>query len=246
MKLWFSIYDFSFDYKGSEPSFISPGTLDWSSDFQNHFEEIKGELFNYLREHEPESYFNSSMVNEQNCWKTISLKWWGIEFKKRQHFFPVTNGILQKNPYLVSLSFNQLEPDGKILPHCGDTNAIYRCHFGIEIPEGLPNTGFRVRNEWKEWKENEWLFFMDAYNHEAINLSKKRRIIMVVDFLRPEFINKRNKIISTVLTSLFLQKKAEKLKFLYKSPNWFVRLIVFFLKPLAFISVKIVNLFKVY
>ena len=244
-KLWFSLYDFSFNYKGEEPDFIE-GEFDWAIDFQKNWILIRDELVEYLKEHQPEAYFNTSMVESRNSWKTFSLKWWDIEFKSRYIYFPRTMEIVKKYPEILSVSFNQLEASGKILPHCGDTNAIFRCHLGIEIPGILPNIGFRVRNQFKSWKEGEWLIFMDAYNHEAFNDSDKKRIIMVLDVLRPEFKSNKRKVISIVLTSLFLQKRAEKFKFIYNLPQWIIRLISIPLRPLAYVAVKFVNFFKVY
>ena len=243
--LWFSLYDFSFSYQGKEPHFIEE-EFEWSGAFQASFEDIKTELKDYLAQHSPESYFNQSMVNRANSWQTVSLKWWGIEFYKKQKFFPKTSAILRKYPELLSLSFNKLEPGGKILPHCGDTNAIYRCHFGIEIPGTLPDIGFKVGEETRDLKEGEWLCFMDAYVHEAFNNTDRNRIIMVVDYLRPEYSKQKRKIISVVLSSLFLQKRAEKFKFLKKTSSGTVKIISYILRPMALISVRICNFLKVY
>ncbi len=245
-KTWFSIFDFSFIYKGSEPPFIDKTDFPWALAFQENFERIRNELFEYLKTHQPEAYFNKAMVNETSTWKTISLKWWDIEFKKRQAFFPITTKIIQRFPEILSLSFNHLEAGGKILPHCGDTNAIYRCHLGLVVPETLPLCGFRVLDEYRSWKENEWLIFMDAYNHEAYNKSDKERIIMVVDVLRPEFSSQRNKITGTVLTSLFLQKRAMYLPFLAKTPPSIIKGITLGLRPLAALGKSIVNWLKFY
>ena len=244
-KLWFSLYDFSFNYKGEEPDFVED-EFDWAIDFQKNWILIRDELNSYLNLNEPEAYFNSSMVNTKNTWKTISLKWWDIEFRKRQAYFPITSSILKKYPELLSLSFNQLEPQGRILPHCGDTNAIYRCHLGLEVPDQLPATGFRVREETRSWEEGKWLVFMDAYNHEAFNQSDRKRVIMVVDVLRPEFKQNRKKVISVVLTSLFLQKRAQQLAFLYKLPHGMIRIVAFPLRPMAYFGMKIVNFLRLY
>jgi hypothetical protein len=91
-KLWFSIFDFSFDYRGQEPGFIEE-RFNWTEAFENQYTSIETELFEYLKNQELEAYFNQSMVNRSNTWKTISLKWWGIEFRKRQKFFPVTSAV---------------------------------------------------------------------------------------------------------------------------------------------------------
>ena len=244
-KLWFSLFDFSFDYNGDEPNFID-SEFSWTKEFESNWKQVKQELNSYLTDHQPHAYFNKTIVNDSETWKTFSLKWWDIEFNSRYKYFPITMGIVQKYPEILSVSFNQLEPNGKILPHCGDTNAIYRCHFGLEIPSELPKTGFRVRDEIKPWKEGEWLIFMDAYMHEAFNFTDRKRIILVLDVLRPEFSSKRTKVVAVVLTSLFLQKRAQRLKFIYKLPQWAIKLISIPLCPLAYVKMKIVNFFKVY
>ena len=131
------------------------------------------------------------MVERQNSWKTISLKWWGIIFYNNQKSFPKTTQIINSVNGLVSASFNFLEAGSKIKPHCGDTNGIYRVHLGIEIPDIIPTCGFRVKDEWKSWEEGKILVFVDAVNHEAINLSSRDRFILSFDVIRPEYIDKK-------------------------------------------------------
>lgn len=245
-KLWFSIYDFSFEYKGTESSFTDGSHFLWYQEFQNNYTKILKELQNYLKENNLEGYFNVSMVTKPKSWKTISLKNWGINLFKNQKNFPLTSSILNNYPEILSLSFNLLEPKSAILPHCGDTNGIYRCHLGLEIPEGLPNCGFRVRDEIRPWENGQWIVFMDAYNHEAFNHSEQPRYIMVIDVLRDEFSSKKNKIIATVRTSLFLQKRAQTLKFLLKFPKFVIKSIAFVLSPFALIATWVFNLLKVY
>jgi aspartyl/asparaginyl beta-hydroxylase (cupin superfamily) len=241
---WYSIYDFSFDYKGIEPSFIKPDEFDWASELKANGPLIKDELFKYLSKHDLKSYFASSMVSRNNSWRTISLKTWSIELFKNQKEFPITNALIKKYPQIISASFNLLEPNSKILPHCGDTNAIYRCHLGLEIPEGLPNCGFRVRDENRAWENNEWIIFMDAYNHEAFNNSTKERYIFLLDVLRDEFSSQKKQVCATVLSSLFIQKLTGRLHLDLTKYPFFVKVIIKLLVPFARISVYLVNLFK--
>ncbi len=246
--LWFSLFDLSFDYKGKEPSFIEPEYNGWQKDFIDNLPLIKGELHHYLVKNNLPSYFNTSMVANQDTWKTLSLIAWGIGIFKNQKQFPITTSILVKYPELLSVSFSLLEPNSSILPHCGDTNAIYRCHLGIDIPAGLPECGMRVRTEQKEWEDGKWLIFMDAYNHESWNHSKQRRYIMIVDVLRKEFSDKKNKVNATVMTSLFLQRRLGKYKISKKvtaAPRFF-KLVVKLLIPFARIAIWTVNRIKYY
>lgn len=244
-KLWFSLYDRN-AYISDEPSFQKKNELNFTQFFESNYLVIKKELEVYLKNNNLQSYFNSSMVEENDTWKTISLKWWGINFYENAKHFPETLKIINSVDDLVSVSFNKLEPNGKIKPHCGDTNGIFRCHLGLEIPDVIPNCGFRVKEEWRSWEEGKLLVFIDALNHEAINLSNKHRFILLFDVIRPEFSHRKRYICATVISSLFIQKRAEGLKFLYKSPLWAQKLIGFLLMPFAFVAIRVRNfVFKI-
>ncbi len=246
LKLWFSLYDPTYTYPFSEPSFFDSENLRWTSDFEVNYYLIKEELDRFLESNQLVEYFNRHMVNTKSTWKTISLRWWTIEFYKNQKFFPKTMELVNKFPEIISVSFNQLEPNGEILPHCGDTNAIFRCHFGLEIPAYLPECGFRVKDELRSWEEGKWLVFTDANIHEAFNRTEKRRIIMVVDVLREEFKPKKKLVFSTVLTSLFLQKRIQRIMFITKLSANFRKVIGYFLTPFAFCGVKVLNILRIY
>lgn len=244
--LWFSVYDFSNNYKDTMPSFIDAKPFDWASDLKQRAEDIKQELANYLEQQQLQSYFNASMVSKQNSWKTVSLKTWDVNLFKNQLHFPITTSLLNKYPQIVSASFNLLEPQAHILPHCGDTNAIYRCHLGIDIPAELPECGFRVNNEKQAWHNNEWLIFLDAYNHEAWNNSSKARYIFLIDVMREEFVTEQQKVCSTVLTSLFMQKHFNPFKNALLQRPQLVTLIAKSLRPFASLALRMSNYIKLF
>ena len=132
--------------------------------------------------------------------------------------FKNTIELLENIPGLVSASFNLLEPHSNIAPHYGDTNAIIRCHLGLEIPGELPQIGFEVNGKQRSWRKGEVLMFCDAYYHKAWNNTEKKRVILLFDVIRPEFIHKKDWICSRILASFLLQSIAQKLPFLSKSP----------------------------
>jgi aspartyl/asparaginyl beta-hydroxylase (cupin superfamily) len=212
---------------------------------KNH-EVIKAELLEYLKDHTLESYFNASMVEKKDTWKTAAIKWWGINLFQNQKIFPQTSKIINSFPNIVSASFNLLEANAKIKPHHGDTNAIFRCHLALIIPKENTQCGFTVKGDTKHWEEGKMLIFIDALYHEAYNNSEEDRYIFLFDVLRDEFLEKEKYVCSTVITSLFLQKFAERLKFLYKSPNWIIRTVGFILYPFSRISLYLVNKYKLY
>lgn len=238
--LWFSLYDDG-DYSTNEPSFADTANLKFTTLFEENYLTIKEELDAYLIKHKLPSYFNSTMVETQNTWKTIALRTWSVNIYQSYRFFPKTLALINSVDGLVSASFNLLEPNAKIKPHHGDTNGIYRCHLGLQIPESIPSCGFRVKDEWRSWENGKLLAFIDAFNHEAINLTNQNRFIFLFDVIRPEFIHRKNYICATVLTSLFLQKRAENFKFLYQSPICVRIILGKVLTPFAFIAIQVRN-----
>ncbi|MBK6985228.1 MAG: aspartyl/asparaginyl beta-hydroxylase domain-containing protein [Bacteroidetes bacterium] len=245
-KLWFSIYNLNSTYSGLETGFIDPVNFDWSNDLKANINIIKEELEAYLKDHQLESYFNTSMVSKKNSWKTIALKNWSIELFKNQKHFPKTTELLNRYPQIISSSFNLLTANSKIHAHSGDTNAIYRCHIGIDVPEGLPNCGFRVKDELRSWENNKWMVFMDAYDHEAWNNSSKDRYIFLIDILRDEFKQHKQLVCSTVRTSLFLQKRAENHKVLLNLKQVHITLIAKVLRPFALVATNFCNFLKIF
>jgi ornithine lipid ester-linked acyl 2-hydroxylase len=240
MSIWYSLFDRE-KYKGTEPFFYDSEKLSFSSIITSNYQIIKHELFEYLQQNDLPNYFNSTMVQKQNSWQTISLRTWKVNLYQNYTSFPKTLSVINKVPGLVSASFTLLKPNGKIVPHCGDTNAIYRCHLGLKIPSDLPHCGFKVGTETKSWEEGELLIFTDAHEHEAFNNTNEDRLLFLFDIVKDEHLHKKQWICATVLTSLFLQQCAEKFNFLYKIPMFLSKIIAYCLVPLAYIAIPVRN-----
>lgn len=245
-KLWFSLYDSSLLYKGDETEYFDARQFQWANELGEHTEGIYNELKVFIESNELPSHYSASMVSKKNSWKTIPLKTWSIEHTKNQKLFPFTYSLIKKYPEIISASFNLLEANSRIKPHCGDTNAIWRCHLGLEIPSVLPECGFKVREESLSWEKGKWIIFMDAYKHEAWNETNKNRYIFLIDVIRPEFIKKKKYVCSTVMTSLFLQRRMEKFHFINKLPSPLVNIIAHCLRPFSQLKIKMDNSFKIY
>ncbi|OJX35018.1 MAG: hypothetical protein BGO87_09795 [Flavobacteriia bacterium 40-80] len=234
-KIWFSLID-RYEYQGNSPSFYPENYFEWEHIFDNKHEIIYNELNNFLNHgnNSPVSYFNHEMVNKPGAWKTVPLMSWGVHFYKNARFFPETCSLLRQIPGLVSISFNLLEPKSKISAHFGDTNAIVRCHYGIKIPGQLPEVGFKVKNEEREWEEGKLLIFCDGYTHTAWNNSSMPRIILLFDVILPEFLPQKKMICGSVLSSIFLQSSSIRLK-IKEPPKTILKLLHFFARTSAII-----------
>lgn len=233
-------------YAGEEPYFWETSVFRGSSDFESHWEAIKRECVQFLVDKKMEPYFKSDMVKGTGAYRTLSLRWWDINFYKNQRQIPVLSTLLNKYPEIMTLSINVLEPHTSINPHMGDTNGIYRAHFALEIPSALPDCGLRVGGESRSWQEGKWVFFTDAFMHEAWNHTNTQRIILLVDVLRPEFTSQRKSIAATVMTSLFLQKRFDKHLILNPHQSKIIRWIAPILVPLVRFRIAMLNFFKKY
>lgn len=223
-RLWFSVYTLA-PYPGQgEPAFYPEGGFAWTAPFAAHLPAIQQELQAYLRTAVPRKHYGNSVVSEQGAWSSIPLVTWGLTYHRQLSRFPETARALQQIDGLVSASFSLLKAGTSIHPHYGDTNAIIRSHFGVDVPAGLPQVGFRVNGEERAWRNGEFLFFCDGYVHSAWNHSEKDRIVMIIDVLRPEFAARRRFICATVLASLTLQMMVSRAR-----PLWGILLLPFFL-----------------
>jgi ornithine lipid ester-linked acyl 2-hydroxylase len=99
-----------------------------------------------------------------------------------------------------------------------------RCHLGIEVPAGLPDCGLQAGTEQQAWGEGKWLFFNDAFKHSAWNNTDKRRIVIIMDVIRPEFLYKTKSICANIRARhlvIQLQSKVKiikQLKYIVKAP----------------------------
>lgn len=243
---WFSLWSFPQQYKGHESPFIEENLVSCSMSFAMQFEGVKSEVLSYLSHHTTNPYFKKSMVAGGKGYHTLSLSWWGIQFYQNQAALPILSSLLKQHPEILTLSINILDSKGHILPHMGDTNAVYRGHFGIAVPDFLPMAGIRVKGEERSWKEGGFLWFMDAFEHETWNETNAQRIVLLVDVLRPEFKDQKNKICATVMTSLFLQKRIEKYPWMQRNQRGIVRFLAPFLIPLVALRIFWINKMRKY
>lgn len=203
-------------YQSDLPAFFEPNQFEWAKYLKEHASELKSEVLKVIDERDGQlkGYFSESVNSNDQQWHTLALKTWNIKVKKNLEEVPFISKWMDKHPEVVSASINILNPGAKIDKHQGDTNAIYRCHFGIEIPDGLPKLGFNVKGESRPWTEGDSLIFLDANEHYAWNDSGGRRVLFLYDVVRPEFIQQKNKVCINVRAFLLLQYSAEKWKWL--------------------------------
>ncbi|MFT7611181.1 MAG: aspartyl/asparaginyl beta-hydroxylase (cupin superfamily) [Parvicellaceae bacterium] len=207
-------------YKGNDPAYYNAEEYSWASEIESAFPVMQKELAKLLTQDVLSPYKNGQLVENENDWKTVSIKAWGMVSFKRAKALPETMKVFSKIPGFVSLSFNLLKAGSEIAPHHGDTSATIRGHLGMVVASGLPELGFQVNGEKRAWKEGSVLLFSDAHEHCAWNRSELDRIILLFDIVKSNDLNKKQVVCSRVLAALLLQRIAAKVPILARLPKF--------------------------
>lgn len=198
---WYGIFDA--DYETDEPAFFD-GDYSWRTLLKERFPAIRAALLPLMNERNAAltPYFDARVQYPPGNWRSIPFYFWGVENRKGLALVPDLAPLLADIPELVSASLSMLEPNSEILPHRGETNTAFRVHLAIEVPGGLPECGFRVKEESRPWQEGDVLVFLDSNHHQAFNRTDGRRFVLILDIMRPEFLSQRDAVCRKVLSIL--------------------------------------------
>lgn len=244
-KIWYSL-------KGGQPEDDHVGLYNkedffWTDLLEQNYLTIKKEVEQYIHRNEEsiKPYFNKDLVTKDKSWKTFSFFLWLWKVKKNIKQCPETNKILKQIPHIVSASISILEPDVQIKRHRGDTNAVVRAHLALVAPVQLPDCGFKVNEQEASWEEGKVIVFNNAAIHTAWNHSNKRRYVLLIDVMRPEFAKKKYTVSCMVLGGLVMQSIFQHLPFFKKLPRFCNAVIFFFHAGLINITLRVRNTFNI-
>lgn len=210
-RLWFSDAGTVFD--GNEPYFFNSADLPWAGIVESQWTIIRDELREFIvsRRAELLPYVDVTMASRPNRWRTIGLMFWTRKEQANCAKFPRTWAILSGVPNMIAASFNLLEEKTTIKAHFGNTNGIFRCHLGLEIPAPAPQCGFRVGSEVRSWEQGKLMIFCDAHEHTAWNNADADRYVLVMDVMRPEFAHRTRYVASRVLAAIYFEAAYQKM-----------------------------------
>lgn len=214
-------YSFKGTYNGNAPFFYSNEELKWLKPLEEKFSQIKTELDDFIsiKNNAIEPYFNTKLASNKNDWKLAVFYFWGYKNEENCKYIPVLNGILNQIPGFLSAGLSILKANTTIKPHIGDTDAVIRVHLGLKIPSELPSCGIKVGSEERSWQEGKTLAFCDAHEHSVWNKTKEDRYLLIIDILKPEFLNQRKEIATNVQSLLKLQQLENKFSMVKHLPK---------------------------
>ena len=105
------------------------------------------------------------------------------DLERNRRNFPRTLEALTDLPGLIEAGFSRLYPAARIHPHKGIDHSVLRCHIGVDAPAGCK---INVHGQIREWSDGCLFLFDDTQAHEVWNDSGKTRVVLIMDFLKPE------------------------------------------------------------
>ncbi len=204
--LWFC--DYNKQYEGEEPFIYATQELEVANALERNYQALHDELkVLWQGANGTANVFGDYAAYDDkqfpsNSWQKMVLKVWGIKNKVICKKFPVTASLIGRFSNVMSCYVTKTKAHSVIKPHCGETNAIIRVHLGLKIPEGGASVcGMQVGNQTIGWQNGKAVAFLDAYSHHVWNNSDSERYVVIVDVLRPEFMNRKNFICTRIIVS---------------------------------------------
>jgi aspartyl/asparaginyl beta-hydroxylase (cupin superfamily) len=241
-------HDDSMVHISSEPTFYNLSENPTIKRIMLHYSSIRIEAEALIcgKFNVEESNPNAPNSNTVNAWTHSYFLNYMLPYSNLKQHLPYTASLLLSDPNITLCGIARLKAGGRLLPHCGETNAIIRCHVGLKVPGKLPEIGIRVKDEMRCWEEGKILSFNDAYNHEAWNHTGEDRFVLIFDLIKPELLRFRFFICAYCLgiaaTRIFLGKIG-----LYKyTPIAIRKSIALPLAILGFLVIAFFDFFKKY
>src|SRR5947207_1397734 len=175
--------------------YVNPAAYSFTADLEANWLSIRQELLGISRDNFME--WPQKFLYESG-WHVFGLYALGKKMNENCAWCPETTRAVERVPGLVTAGFSWMEPGTHIKPHVGYSKAVLRCHLGLVIPN---ECGLRVGHEIRSWAEGKTLVFDDTTEHEAWNRSSSIRVVLLLDFARPEQIE-------TVIAQDQMQKAA--------------------------------------
>lgn len=160
--------------------FLNPAEFAFTKTLEEAYADIKSELLaleaNAFQAW-PETFLYGS------GWDVYGFQAFGNRIDENCQNCPATDEALRQVPGMTTAGFSRLRPQTRIVPHVGYTNEVLRCHLGLITPEGC---GLQVGGERQAWSAGKCLVFDDTVMHSAWNRGDSDRIVLLIDFKRPE------------------------------------------------------------
>ena len=126
----------------------------------------------------------SGTVDPARSWRVFMLAHVSGGIPTNQARCPRTSALLGQIPGLLQAFFSILDPGKSIPAHDGPYLGYLRYHLALLVPSVDPPS-MRVKDQLHMWQEGRSILFDDSWNHQVYNTSPERRVVLIVDVVRP-------------------------------------------------------------
>jgi aspartyl/asparaginyl beta-hydroxylase (cupin superfamily) len=126
----------------------------------------------------------SGTVDPERSWRVFMLAHVSGGIPTNQARCPRTSALLDEIPGLLQAFFSILDPGKSIPAHDGPYLGYLRYHLALLVPSVDPPS-MRVKDQVHTWQEGRSILFDDSWNHQVYNTSPERRVVLIVDVVRP-------------------------------------------------------------
>ncbi|MCO5229678.1 MAG: aspartyl/asparaginyl beta-hydroxylase domain-containing protein [Chitinophagales bacterium] len=224
-------------YKGKLPSFVNVENTITTKLLKDNFEEIRDEIIDYYNSNRPgfEPMYVPHNYHNIN-WQVLNFYGFTLKNIDNINKFPKLNSVLKQIPNMVGAQISVLNPNTRIKAHISGSNALLRYHLGIFIPGKYPDLGIRVRTENKCWEEGGVFAFSESHRHFAWNNTDKHRIVLLVDTVHPDYVDKKTYLCAASLAIITMKMFTTKFPRLKDIPIWLTKLLFnIFIIPFYFL-----------
>ena len=118
------------------------------------------------------------------CWRWGYLKTRGVLDEGALAGSPLLRRLLA-DPQIANASVSMVDPRVSIPPHRGYFKGYLRYHLCVETPDDDPDRPYIVVGGQKHtWQTGEGVMLDDMFEHEVVNRSDRRRIVLFLDIRR--------------------------------------------------------------
>jgi ornithine lipid ester-linked acyl 2-hydroxylase len=173
-----------------DSAFFALELFPWSEELERHSEEIRAELERVLVDHEALPNFqeisrDQAEITDDDRWKTLFLYGYGYKTELAGILCPITTGLVEQVPGMVTAMFSILSPHKHIPAHRGPYKGVLRYHLGLIVPTQQEACRIRVGEEVRHWERGAGMIFDDTFEHEVWNDTEELRAVLFLDVLRP-------------------------------------------------------------
>jgi aspartyl/asparaginyl beta-hydroxylase (cupin superfamily) len=176
-------------YNDEERNIIFPVGMELESIWEiirsegyNLYDLLPDKNINYL-----DSYNIDLGSETKRNWTTIPLRLFGYNYMQYMSQCPQLSLILRLHPEIKSCIFSIMEAGKIIQPHVGPYDGLLRYQLALDIPiiSNEEECYLYVGEEQYYWKEGEGVLFDEANLHGAVNTTKHKRMVLLIDIERP-------------------------------------------------------------